>query len=219
MSRSYTVSELADKVRNRGEYKEGGYITDAMLIDFIDSAHTEVYDLLVGKWEDYYVTVATFSTTADVATYTLPTDFYKLLGLDVKVGDRWRLVRRYNLTQRNDNQNGLADVLRYRLEGNNIHLIPTSSTVQDLRITYIPRAPILSALDDSVDGVNGWEELVVLLALRRCKVREEASVTAIDTEIARQMQRLESAADARDAGESESLQDLTNADSDYWFWP
>lgn len=216
MSRSYTVEQLATKVRSRGEYAEDAYIKNDMLIDFIDSAHTEVYDMLVTKWEDYFVTEATFETTASVGAYTLPTDFYKLLGLDIQIGGRWHQLRRYNLTQRNIGQTGTTSTY-YRLQGNNLHLVPAPSTVNTIRIIYVPRAPILAAMDDTVDGVNGWEELVVLLALRRCKVREEASVSAVDAEIARQMVRLESAADARDAGESESIQDLSDPHIDYWW--
>lgn len=216
MARQFTVSELATKIRTRGDYENSDFITDAILIDFIDSAHTEVYDLLVTKWEDYYTIEATFSTTSDSDAYALPSDFYKLMGLDINHGGTWNRLFRYNLHARNSHQDGLynyqGNTYLYRIQGNTVKFIPTPDTTESMRMLYIPSADKLTTLTDTIDGINGWEELVVLFALRRCQVREETSTVAVDKEIDRQVERLEVAADARDAGEPESLQDLANSD-------
>lgn len=217
MARTYLVSELATKIRQRGDYENSEFITDTTLIDFIDSAHTEVYDLLVTKWEDYYTIEATFNTVADSAAYALPSNFYKLMGVDILHGDIFNRLYRYNLHERNSHQSGLynyqGNTYQYRLQGSTIKFIPTPDTVESLRMLFIPSASKLTALTDTIDGINGWEELVVLFALRRCQVREETSTAAVDKEIIRQVERLEISADARDAGEPESLQDLANIDT------
>lgn len=210
MSRQYTVQEIATKVRVRGDYESSDFITDAILIDFIDSAYTEVYDLLVTKWEDYYVTELEFYTTAGQKYVAVPADFYKLLGVDINNGGTWSRLYRYNLHERNSNQSG--NLYKYRLQDANINFIPTPTSAVQMRMLYIPCADKLTALTDSIDGINGWEELVVLYALRRCQVREETSVTAVDNEISRQLKRLDTAADARDAGEPESLGDFMGGD-------
>lgn len=219
MARTYTVSELATKIRIRGDYENSDFITDAILIDFIDSAHTEVYDLLVTKWEDYYTLEATFNTSDGEAAYTLPSDFYKLMGVDVNHGGIWNRLFRYNLHERNTYQDGLysyrGNIYLYRLQGDTVKFIPTPTTIENMRMLYIPSAAKLTALADTIDGINGWEELVVLFALRRCQVREETSTSAVDKEIDRQVKRLEISADARDAGEPESLQDMSYSDFDY----
>jgi hypothetical protein len=63
-------------------------------------------------------------------------------------------------------------------------------------------------MTDEVDGVNGFEELMVAFAQRKCHVREGTSTAPVDEEIDRQLKRVELMAGARDAGEPESLQDV-----------
>lgn len=217
MTRQFSVEDLALKVRQRGDFEDSEHLTDAILIDFIDSAQAEVYDILVSKWEDYFTVEATFNFTAGSDAYSLPDDFYKLLGVDIKSGGYWHRLKRYNLTERNSRTSTpYLGRYKYRLQGASLKFIPEPSGTEELRITYVPVSTKLTALTDIVDGVNGWEELVVLFALKRALSREESSVTAVDNDISRQIKRLESAADARDAGESESLQDYIGT-GDYLF--
>ena len=218
MTRTYTVSELITKVRLRGHFDESTFVTDEALIDFIDSANAELHDLLVTKWEDYYTKEATFTLTSGEDSYVLPNDFQKLLGVDIKLGGRWVRLFRYENSERTHFQDGLinfrGETYRYRLRENAIKFIPTPNSTDTIRLTYIRHANKITSSSDTVEGFNGWEELIVLFALRRCGSREGTRLTEIDQEIARQVRRIEIAADARDAGEPESLQDYRSRD--YW---
>ena len=62
---------------------------------------------------------------------------------------------------------------RYRIEAGNLVLMPIPATVEVLRLFYIPFAAVLSSDASTFDGINGYEELVIQLALLRCRRREE----------------------------------------------
>lgn len=210
MARTFTVAELATKIRDRGDFNESPYITDAFLIDALDSAKAEVYDIVVSKFEDAYTTISGLSATAGDPDVSLPTNFYKLIGVDLDAGGgQFSTVHRWNLHERNLFDGTLGgSSYRYRLVGSELRLIPTPASDEDFRVWYVPISTRLTRMEDEVDGINGFEELMVAIAQRKCHVREGTSVTAIDAEIERQTRRIEIMAGGRDAGEPESLQDI-----------
>lgn len=215
MARTFTGQELVNKVRWRSDRPSDNRITDTMILDFLDSAQTDLRDILVAKYEDYFVDEYEFTMVDGQREYDLPADFYKLLGVDIKRStDDYQRLYRYNNHERNRNTSDYwvstdyyAGRYRYRVRGDQIKFTPTPTTTDTIRLVYIPAAPKLDALDDTVDGINGWEELLVMLAVRKIRVREEEATGAVDAEIARLVQRVEGVADARDAGEPESIAD------------
>jgi len=206
------------RVRMYGHYERSQFITDEFLISSLDAARAEVHDLLNSKFgDDYFTTSSGVSLQAGTTDYALPGDFLKLLGVDYQTStERPRTVRRYNWQDRNRyggptfQTDGSPD-FSYRLQGQNITLTdaPAGGT---LTLTYVPSTPRLITTDQTVDGFNGWEDLMCWLAVRRCLVREETSTTEVDREIGRQLERLDWAADARDAGEAETLQNVRSPD-------
>ncbi len=206
------------RVRLYGHYERSQFITDEMLMSSLDAARAEVHDLLNSKYgDDYFTTSSGITLQQGQTAYTLPADFLKLLGVDYQgTTEHPRSVRRYNWQDRNRyagptfSTDGSPDFY-YRLQGQTLTLTdaPAGGT---LTVTYIPHSPRLTTPDQAVEGFNGWEDLMCWMALRRCQVREETSTTEVDREIARQLERLEWASDARDAGEAETLQDVRSPD-------
>lgn len=221
MSRTFTVGELATKVRLRGDFENSDFITDALLIDVIDAANTELWDLLTQKWENYQVDEHTFATVAGTQDYDLPEDFYKLLGVDVQDGNRWYKLHRYDLHERNRYEHthyyNTREGFRYALHGTNtVRFTPTPKTAYTIKLLYIPCAPKLTSLNDTVEGINGYEQLVVNLAVRECLDREESSTTRITRKIDEQIKRIMESSDARDAGAPMRVQDTSIVELEYW---
>lgn len=72
------------------------------------------------------------------------------------------------------------------------------------------------------DGVNGWEELVVLEAAIAMLAKEESSTTGKERARDRMLARLEAMVDDRDSGEPEVVQDVYGGLDDYLLrcrWP
>lgn len=105
-------------------------------------------------------------------------------------------------------QNG-ADTSVEALDLIEIRPVPQSQFL--LRVEYIPRASTESYSDPPTDpvvnGINGWEQWVVLVVARTLLDEEESDTTGIERELARLESRLASLASNRDEGRGERIQD------------
>src|SRR5437016_1425591 len=104
-----TLATVRTAVRQRTEMVNSQFVTDAELNSYINASYYELYDLLVQKFgDDYFVATAYLFTADGVAdSYTLPSDFYKGLGLDIAIDAlNWASVRRFNMGERNDYRSG-----------------------------------------------------------------------------------------------------------------
>lgn len=225
MANARTLAQLRTSVRLRGQYERSADITDAILTEFVNEAIAEVYDLIVGKYDDYYTVLSpTFQFTAGVDTYPLPTAHYKLRKVEIQMdATRWRRLYPHAIEAAHlyTTWGLLSKSYRYRLQGQNLVFVPTPMAVETLRIYYIPVAPRLVNADDTFDGINNYEELVIQLALLRCKSREELPSDEIEREIQRLQMRILKASDARDAAEpfylsSQGPGGAGDEDGDFW---
>lgn len=138
------------------------FVTDPELNDYITVAYKELYDRLVAAYgNDYYVaTTYSFQTSSQMNPLpdgtpsftnddgTLAQKFYKLLGVDLQYSSSpsgYVSLRRFEFLERNKyaypntavNWNGYSN-LRYRIEGDNLYLVPLPMTGQTVRLWYIP---------------------------------------------------------------------------------
>lgn len=210
MARSYTVTELLAKLRNRGGYENSSRLTDAKLIDFLESALAELHDLLISKYgEDYFTTRHTEPLVVGTDSYEAPADVLKLLRIDLNVGGKWCRLRRLQIAELD-----VDGIEGYRLEGDDLYLQYTSGATS-FRLIYVRSAPKLTTdavpatgYVNEIDGYNGWEELLVLQALLAAKDSQDEPIGRLETRIGRLLARLEWAADGRNAGEPLTIQDI-----------
>jgi len=209
-----TLLQLRTAVQRRGQYENSSDIDSAMLNDFINEAIAELYDMLLAKDAEYYTVIGSpFSLVANTESYVLDTvapGFYKLRKVEIlmsgtagQASARWQRLFPHALeASHNYSQYGLvAKGYRYRLEGANLAFAPIPASGDTTRVFYIPYPAALSADGDLFNFHNSYEELVVQLALLRCKRREELPTEDIEKEVARLAQRISAAADARDQAE------------------
>ena len=62
MARTFTVSELITLIRERSNTERSNFVTDEEVIRLIDQAYTKLYDLIVSKFENYYIDEYSFTT-------------------------------------------------------------------------------------------------------------------------------------------------------------
>lgn len=228
MATTMSLSDLRTAVRQRADMVNSQFVTDAELTSYINQSYFELYDLLIQKYgSDYYVKTpaATITTDGTNMLFDLPTDFYKLLGVDLALSttqDSFVTVRPFNFSDRNryavPNFQSFYGVtnLRYRLASNKLWLTPIPRSGQTLRVWYIPRMTTLSADADLADGISGWTEYIICDAAIKCLQKEESDVSVLGAEKAALINRIEAAASNRDAGQPATVSD--NQYSDLW-WP
>lgn len=220
--RTVTLESLKTRSRERADMVGSNFVSDEELTGYINASITELYDLLVTAYgEDYFVgsNPYSFTTESGTDTYDLPPDFYKLIGVDVQVnGSDWMPVKKYDFLSRNRGQEGYSiHYVMYRLIGSKIRFTPTPHGSHNVRLWYIPVCNELSEDEDTFDGINGWEEYVIVDVAIKMLQKEESDVSVLLLQKEKLEKRIESMKEARDAGEPEKITDIYGPDyEDEW---
>lgn len=222
-----TLASLRDQARLRSDMQNSKFVSDAEFNQYINDSYAELYDLLVSKFEDYYVAEPLVFTVASGNTYDLPDDFYKLKGLDraLSGADDWYTLRPFTFEDRNARRSatrfrGLYPAIRYRIFGNKIYFSPDDQATGSFRMWYIPRYTPMVADTDTVSRIDGWEVYIVVDAAMKALQKEESDVSVLMAMKQALIQRIESLAANRDVGEPDRVSDISlhNFDSDFYPW-
>jgi hypothetical protein len=182
-----TLANLRTRIRQRTDTENSGFVTDAELTQLINTAYKELYGLLVRKSLQRAESVETI--TADGSeSYDLPDDFLGLIGVYRNWGEHTTPLERFPDKFRPGTREG--DALMYRLVNESIVLYPRpSGGTYDL--VYIPVPEDLSVDTDTLEGVLGWEEFVVIDAAINVLAKEESDTRMLEMKRARILQRIE----------------------------
>lgn len=215
-----TLSDLRTRARRRADIEKSLFVSDSELNQYINDSYLELYDLLVTKFEDYYAKDPySFTIASGESSIDLPSDFYKSLGVDRKIsGTDYYPLDQFNFRNRNfkrlpSRRMGLYPSIQYRIYGDKLIFMPEDLCPGDYRWWYVPKATTMSSDTDTIDGVNGWEEYVVIDAAIKCLVKEESDISALQLAKNEIKRRIDEAALNRDAGETSEIQDVR---TDYW---
>lgn len=206
-ARTRQLDELRDEVRQRSDTENDPHITDAELTRWINQSAARWWGHIVrARGEQYVMTTATPSTVAGTATVAVPSDFFKLKGIQWDRGSSKRQrIHRIELQDflrlDVDSRDWTTGRLRVMVEGTNFRFHPTPNAVYNLIVWYIPAAPQLSADDDTLDGVNGWEEWVVLDAAIKVMAKQKRDSSLLEDERKLVMKDIQSVSDDVDDGE------------------
>lgn len=233
-----TLGQLMTAVRQRADMTTAGYtpsltgtdffVSEPELISYINQSYFELYDLIVAAYGTNYYVATPYQFTTDGTTdqIALPTDFYKLLGIDLSLAGgtqgSWLTVRAFEFNDRNrysvPNFQSFYGVtnLRYRLNGAYLWLTPLPSAGQVMRIWYIPTLTTLDALASTANGISGWTEYIIVDAAIKCLQKEESDTSVLLAQKQALMKRIEAMADNRDAGPPPKV--IDNITGDMW-WP
>jgi hypothetical protein len=219
MARTFTVSELITLIRERSNTERSNFVSDTEIIRLIDQAYTKLYDLIVSKFENYYIDEHSFTTDGTNQFYDLPANFYKLVGLDQLQntsgsGDNALTVRPFNFNERNRYNNILfavtaAAFYRYLIQGTKIKILPQPSAGIQFKMWFIPAPVKITSEAQTIDGISGWEEVVTLTAAIQIMNKQELDATALKREQAEAIDRVMTMATERDAALPERVTDLS----------
>jgi hypothetical protein len=210
-----TLSNLRTRARDKADMADSNFISDSELDSYINVYGAELYDLLVSRFEDYYTVKTTVTVLNGSDKVALPSDFYKLRGVDVNSGGTYTEVPRFNFQQRNAMNGGYrrlspsAPFLAYRIIKNDLVFVPADNASYEYRLWYIPRYTKLSADTDVLDGVNGWDEYIVVCSAMAMLAKEESDVSYLMAEKKALIDRIEAMANNRDVDAPERITEIT----------
>jgi len=210
-----TLAELITRTRQKSDMERTNFVTDDEITVYINESASELYDLIVSKYEDYFL-VSTLASITTGNTITLPADFYKLRGVDYSLSGNWANIRKFNFNDRNSREfiNGVmnygATDRRYRVVNNEIMIIPALQAIGQYQIWYVPRyIPLVLPTDVYTQGLD-WEEYLVITSAIKCLTKEESDTTALERAKINTTQRIYSMAGNRDSAEPETITNVNN---------
>ena len=220
---SITLSELITRVRQRSDQVDSQFVSDTEITTYLNDSLGELYDLLVLSYENYFVNTVTGVVSSGSDGYTLPEDFYKLVGIDEQNGNDWFSINQFNFLDRNyKNHNNLfynrLSTLEYRVFDNKILFVPEASTNITIRLFYVPQ---MTKLEDSTDTVNNrivesWVDYAVVDAAIKIMIKEESDPSALMTQKQALQSRIQSMAANRDESICGTITDVYSASPYYW---
>lgn len=230
-----SLAELRTRSLQRADRLNSNFISLTELNSYINQSYYELYDLLVGVYEDYFLAPPVFFT-ADGSTFLYPIPngsntfqdyfgntitppaLYKLYGVDLALqsaNNAFVTIHKFNFIDRNkfvypNTASTLYGVfnLRYRMVGNNIEFIPTPSGSQRIRLWYVPRLKqLLQDVDMTVAGVSGWTEYLITDVAIKILQKEESDVSVLAAQKQALILRIEAMANNRDQGQPDTVSD------------
>ena len=233
MAHTVNVSDLVTKVRERSNKEKSNFVTDDEIVRLLDSAHRELYDLLVGTYEDYYVSTHSFTTTPEQREYALPTDFYKHKSVEYSPdgGTTWITLVRFSFQERNLYQNQTIffriptnDILKYNVIGDELWLLPIPSQSISCRLYYTPAPKTLTTSatpaateTNTIDAVNGYDEYMVLDATVNVLAKQQLDPSFHYAQREEAKRRVMRSAENRDEGQPWGVTDMDDLNPYYTF--
>lgn len=215
MAATRTLAELRTEARQRADMEQDDdFVTDTELTRMVNQSIRELYDLLLeALGQEFFYTTGTISVVAGTTAYNLPTTFYQLLGVDVSLGaGDYMALRPFSFHERNEEMSGFGwgypVAARYRIMGTQIHFRPTPTQAETVLVHYIPYPTSLSGDSDTFDGINGWEEYVIVDVAAKMIEKEEGDAAPLYKRKQELMARIQGQAAKRDAGFPDRVIDI-----------
>jgi hypothetical protein len=218
-----SLSALRTEAKKRCDLENSNFVSTAEWNSYLNAGASDLYDKLVSAYSNQYNVAPPFIFETDGVTdrYPLPPDFYKLLGVDVQVSNvrqGWLRVPRFKFGERAKFTTpyqlfyGILTSLAYMLDGNKLWVQPVPAGGQFLRVLYVPQCTRMVNDTDVLNGVNGWEEFVILSACVKALTKRKQDASMYAALAADMVSRITAMAEDRDAGSPSTVVDVRSDD-------
>src|SRR5437868_757552 len=104
LSSSVSLGAMRIQAQQRADLENSGAISTPEWNQYLSQSYKELYDLLVAAYgNDYYVAAPYALTITGEQFYDLPSNFYKLLGVDLQYSAAptgWITLKRFEFIER-----------------------------------------------------------------------------------------------------------------------
>ena len=178
--KNISLAELRLQAKRRADQESTQFVSDAEWDVYINRGCDKLHNMLVNLYgQDYFVMELEIPVTSIVDDkFPLPSNFFKLLGLDRKESSDYNtIVYKYRWSDRDVYQSAFSSYLnnnRYRLIGNNLSILQPDDTASSYLMYYIPTQTPLVNDTDMFDGLSGFDDYIVVDAARKAALKEES---------------------------------------------
>jgi len=198
MASNVTLLELRTRARELADMDNSEFWTNTRINARVNAHAADLYDKLVAAGPpEYYATDATLTTVSGTLASSLPATFRSLVGVYAQEGSTTKLRE------------------IYPIRGGTRLAYDAPQGAYNVTLRYVPAMTALSGDADTLDGVSGWEELIVLLCARDMRIKEDSPVDDLMMAIARMEGRIVANAPKRGGG-PRFVRDMDDEEAPYW---
>jgi len=181
-----TLTELISRSKQRADMENGNFVSDDEWTHFINDEIADIYAQLVNV-DDGELFGAVAPTLAQIGdnAYQLPSDFLRLVDVNIFTGNRW--VPAYEADPQeyyqllSDTYTGDYDTsfflkLNIAQDRYELFIFPAKS-VSNIGVRYIPSATVLSVGNDTLNWPSNWHHAVEAGAAAHALIKEESDPT------------------------------------------
>lgn len=216
MARSYTWAELRTRIRQKTNKEKSQFVTDSEIDSLIEESYSVMYNKLVSTNENYFISSTTVSLVANTHTYALPSDFFKLKGVDISRNGVLYQLGLLPWENRNKYQSLSATFTsiptEYMFYNNSLRFVPTPNSGYTATIYYIPAPPRYISDATTIDGVAGFEKYIVNYCAACIRDKEEKDSSIFMNKAALALQEMAAAISPRDFENAITINDVNYYD-------
>lgn len=198
MAELVTVQSIITRALRRADLENSLFIGVDEQLDMANEAYASLYNLLVDSYENYFSTEVTIALSIGVDTYSLPADFYKAIAFDFDINGRRQTLFPYTELERNATLFDAASI--------------PSGTVY---LRYIPRPTLFTDVTQTIDGISGWEALLVTDMAIMMLDKEEADTDRLQKRWQRDYERIQALSHNRSVTFPGRVTDVTLQDMSF----
>lgn len=212
------LADLRARVRELADMSSTSFVQDTRLsLDaFINVGVQKLWDKVLDAMGDDSLGRASSAVAITIAsgtgTQALPSDFYRMLGVDLLIGGDRVDLRRFEWKQRNSIRTQSLwlprEVPQYCLDGITSLRLNGMDGSYAGTLWYSPTPTFLLNDSDFIDVPNGWEQYAVLYAAILALTKEESDTSGLKSLLGEEGQRIESAAARRHQGSPPRMVDV-----------
>ncbi len=217
MASLVTLGSLKTKCRQQADMEFSTFVSDQELTSYINDSLKDLYDLLVQAGEFYFVSSYEFQTSSGVDSYALPSDFYKVIGVDYRLGTgEARSMMRANWQDRNKYTNfpffntTQYAFYKYMLVNDSLTLMPTPGASETIKVWYAPLLADLVNDADTVNVISGFDSWVIADVCIKMLSKEESDIQPFLLMKQDCEKRIQKMKRDRIQGDTSTIADVTN---------
>lgn len=198
-----TLLNARDRCKQQSDNVNASFLSDPEWNNLIGDSYVELYGLLATQYGEDYLVGPPFSITTDGTNnlFALPSDLFKLLGVDLQVQSSalWVTLKPFMFAERNSL--GLVNT-------------PAPMAGQTVRLWYVPSPPAFDSDNDTLPtALLAYDEYIIADAVIKALAKEESDVSVFMARKQQIIERINGEASNRDAGSPTRIVDYYRAPS------
>lgn len=216
-----TVQTISDSAIDLADMKNTRFIDQTgtagtELIRYLNMAYKDVYQQIILSKEFYFTTSTTISIVGNTSSYSLPSDFYKLDGVDLQLDSsgRYLTLLPVMFKERNKFRSSLAyaatpfgQFYKYILVGSTIQFVPLPVASGTVQLWYTPEPAVITSLSQTLSLPIGCDEYMSLYVASAMLAKEESDTTALTQKRLEIIDQLKNSLKDRDQGSAQYVVD------------